>query len=194
VPVANGAANHTPLLDTSVLLGHDDEISVQALIDQTLEVVHGEFQRLGDRIGIPPGPGISLELLRHGPLGQDLIRLAMVAHGLAREPQELVLEAIDAVLQLLFWPAAGDDYQVPRTFWETELGRLLARAKFRAFPVAALVGITSAATMLGVSRPTIYRWMDNRMLDYVHDEVSGRTFVLRDGLDRYRATTTYLSA
>ena len=75
---------------------------------------------------------------------------------------------------MLFWPAAAEDYTVPRSFWDTDLGRMLALAKYRAYD-PELVSIGSAAQQLGVTRPTIYRWMDDRTLNYVRDDMSGRT-------------------
>ena len=35
------------------------------------------------------------------------------------------------------------------------------------------------ANVLKVTRPTIYRWMDDRSLGYVRDDMSGRTLVVR---------------
>jgi excisionase family DNA binding protein len=168
--------------------------AVQAAIDQTLQVVSGESRRLATRLGPAAAAPPSLAQLRAGSLGQDLVRLALVADGRIREPRERVLAAIDAVLQLLFWPAGADAYTVPRSFWATDLGRLLARAKYRAFAAEDLVGIGAAARQLGVTRPTIYRWMDDGSLDYVRDEISGRSFVLRRGVDRYRQVAAELAA
>jgi excisionase family DNA binding protein len=168
--------------------------AVQAAIDQTLQVVSGESRRLATRLGPAAAAPPSLAQLRAGSLGQDLVRLALVADGRIREPRERVLAAIDAVLQLLFWPAGADAYTVPRSFWGTDLGRLLARAKYRAFAAEDLVGIGAAARQLGVTRPTIYRWMDDGSLDYVRDEISGRSFVLRRGVDRYRQVAAELAA
>jgi excisionase family DNA binding protein len=158
-------------------------VSMQAAIDQTLELLAAESRRVEAQLGIVRLPLPTLEQLRAGPLGRDLARLALVADGHLREPQAEVATVIDAVVQLLFWPAGAEEYTVPRTFWATDLGRMLARAKFRAFGAADLVGINAAAEQLGVSRPTIYRWMDDRSLDYVHDEISGRTFLVRHGID-----------
>jgi excisionase family DNA binding protein len=156
----------------------------QAVIDQALQVVYADHHRFATRLCSPSAlRPLDPEHLRRGPLGRDLARLALVARGRAGEPPEGVLAAIDAVVQLLFWPAAAEDYQVPRAFWETELGRLLALAKFRAFAPTELVGIGAAAHQLGVTRPTIYRWIDDRSLDSVRDQASGRTFVVRRGVD-----------
>ncbi len=104
-----------------------------------------------------------------------------------------VVQAIDAVLQVLFWPAAADDYMVPRSFWDTDLGRMLALAKYRAYDRAELVSIGSAAQQLGVTRPTIYRWMDDRTLNYVRDDMSGRTFVVRRDVDMLRQVAAGLA-
>jgi excisionase family DNA binding protein len=167
--------------------------AVQAAIDQVLRLVDDAADRLATRLDPAAATPRSLAELRAGPLGQDLRRLAMVADGHVREPRERVLAAIDAVLQLLFWPPGADDYTVPRTFWETDLGILLARAKYRAFAVSDLVGIGVAAQQLGVSRPTVYRWMDDGSLDYVRDVLTRRTFVLRRGVDQRRMVAAELS-
>jgi excisionase family DNA binding protein len=155
-------------------------------IDQVLRLVDDDSERLATRLGPVVVAPRSLAQLRSGPLGQDLRRLAMVAEGRVREPRKQVLAAIDAVLQLLFWPPGADDYSVPRAFWETDLGGLLARAKYRAFAASELVGIGVAAQQLGASRPTVYRWMDEGSLDYVRDTLTGRMFVLRRGVDQRR--------
>jgi excisionase family DNA binding protein len=160
--------------------------SVQTAIDQVLRLVDGDADRLATRLGPAAVAPRSLAELRAGPLGQDLLRLAMVAENQLREPRERVLAAIDAVLQLLFWPPGAADYSVPRVFWETDLGSLLARAKYRAFAASDLVGIGVAAQQLGVSRPTVYRWMDEGSLDYVRDTLTGRLFILRRGVDQRR--------
>ena len=155
----------------------------QPAIDQALSVLDLDRQRLADRLGIPGATLPSSEQLRAGPLGQDLRRLALVADGRIREPAERVLSAIASVLGLLFWPAGGDEVAVPRAFWASHLGRMLARAKYRAFAGEDLVGIAAAARQLGVSRPTIYRWIDDGSLDHVRDDRRGRTFLLRRGVD-----------
>lgn len=155
----------------------------QDVIDQALQLVYSHHHRLVTRLYPTAFQPLSVEVLRSGPLGQDLHRLATLARGQIREPKERVLTAIDAVVQLLFWPAASDDYTVPRSFWDTDLGRMMAMAKFRAYEPSELVSIGNAAQQLGVTRPTIYRWMDDRRLNYVRDDMSGRTFVVRRDIE-----------
>lgn len=156
----------------------------QKVMDNALQLVYSHYHRLATQLSADAFQELTLDQLRGGPLGQDLLRLARLARGQVRETQDLVLEAIDSVLQLLFWPVAADDYTVPRTFWDTDLGRMLALAKFRAYDASELVSIGNAAQQLGVTRPTIYRWMDEKQLNYVRDDMSGRTFVVRRDIER----------
>ena len=158
----------------------------QDVIDQALQLVYSHHHRLVSQLFPAAFQSLSMEQLRTGPLGRDLGRLAALARGQARESKEHVLQAIDSVVQLLFWPAAADDYTVPRSFWDTELGRMMALAKYRAFEPSELVSIGNAAQQLGVTRPTIYRWMDDRTLNYVRDDMSGRTFVVRRDIDNLK--------
>ena len=166
----------------------------QAAIDEALQLVYSQHHRLISRLHKDSFQELTLGQLREGALGQDLRRLAAVARGDEAEPKEQVLQAIDAVLQVLFWPAAADDYMVPRSFWDTDLGRMLAVAKYRAYDPQELVSIGNAAQQLGVTRPTIYRWMDDRTLNYVRDDMSGRTFVVRRDIDNLKRVAAELSA
>ena len=159
----------------------------QEVIDQALGLVYSHHNRLVTRLAPDSFVPLDIEELRAGPLGRDLHRLASLARGHSREDKELVLRAIEDVLQLLFWPAAADEYMVPRSFWDTELGRMMALAKFRAYEPHELVSIGAAAETLAVTRPTIYRWMDDRRLNYVKDEISGRTFIVRRDIENFKS-------
>jgi len=164
----------------------------QHVIDHSLQLVYSHQHRLTSQLYPAAIQLLTLEQLRDGPLGQDLWRLGQLARGFSRESKESVLEAIESVLQLLFWPAAADDYTVPRSFWDTDLGRMMALAKYRAFEPAELVSIGNAAQQLGVTRPTIYRWMDDRTLNYVRDDMSGRTFVVRRDIENLKRVAAEL--
>ena len=164
----------------------------QAAIDDALQLVYSQHHRLIGQLHLDSFRELSLDELRQGPLGQDLQRLSTLARGQAREQKGLVLSAIDAILQVLFWPAAAEDYTVPRSFWDTELGRMLALAKYRAYDPTELVSIGSAAQQLGVTRPPIYRWMDDRTLNYVRDDMSGRTFVVRRDIEQLKSVAREL--
>ena len=71
---------------------------------------------------------------------------------------------------------------------------MMALAKYRAFEPSELVSIGNAAQQLGVTRPTIYRWMDDRTLNYVRDDMSGRTFVVRRDIDNLKRVAMELGA
>lgn len=158
-----------------------------AIIDEALQFAYSHAYRVADRLlpGMIASPGLAD--LRDGPLGRDLRRLVAVARGVRAEDRETVFAAVESILQLFFWPALASDYSVPRDFWETELGRVLARAKARAIRRDEVVSIAEAARRLGVARPTVYRWVDARLLGAIRDEPSGRTFVLRRDVDRMAA-------
>ncbi|TXG82352.1 MAG: DNA-binding protein [Thermomicrobiales bacterium] len=166
----------------------------QPVIDQALQVVYSHHHRLISQLYPSAFEPLSLDALRDGPLGRDLSKLARLARGEVKEQKDHVLTAIDSIVQLLFWPAAADDYTVPRSFWDSELGRMLALAKFRAFEANELVSIGNAAQQLNVTRPTIYRWMDDRTLSYVKDDMSGRTFVVRKDIENLKRVAAELGA
>ena len=159
----------------------------QTVVDDALQLVYSQHHRIISRLYPPAMPRVSLEQLREGPLGEDFSRLAQIAMGALRAGRDEVLGAIDSVLQLLFWPVGSETYTVPRSFWEQPLGKMLSLAKLRSFEPSDLVSIGNAANMLNVTRPTIYRWMDDKVLDYVRDDMSGRTFVVRHDVEAMKA-------
>lgn len=158
----------------------------QAIIDEALQLVYSQHHRIISRLYPSARARIGIEELRAGPLGEDLARLALIAAGDQRASRDEVLGAIDSVLQLLFWPVGAEVYTVPRSFWEQPLGKMLSLAKLRSFEPGELVSIGQAAAHLKVARPTIYRWMDDKALDYVRDDMSGRMFVVRQDVEAMR--------
>lgn len=200
-PVAKGDSE--PTADKDAELDHEGLGSraedwlgnvVPEAIDDALQLVYFQYHRLIAQLHPGSFRELTLEDLRSGPLGNDLLRLAALAKGEVREPKDLVLSAIDSVLQIFFWPAAADDYTVPRTFWDTDIGRMLALAKYRAYDPKDLVSIGTAAQLLGVNRPTVYRWMDDRTLNYVRDDLSGRTFVVLRDIEHLKRVAAEISA
>jgi excisionase family DNA binding protein len=163
-----------------------DAREYQDVIDQALQLVYSHHHRLIHQLYPSAFTPLTLEQLRSGTLGQDLTRLALLARGQIRESKEHVLTAIESIVQMVFLPAAADDYSVPRSVWVTDLGRMLALAKFKAFEPNELVSIGNAAQQLSVTRPTIYRWMDDRTLNYVRYDMSGRTFVVRRDIENLK--------
>ncbi len=158
----------------------------QEAIDEALHLVYSQHLRIASRLDSRPLEKAEIVELRNSPLGSDLLRLARIAIGQERAGQDEVRGTIDAVLQLLFWPAATDRYTVPRNFWDQPLGVMLSRAKFTAYPRAELITIGQAARALGVTRTTIYRRMDEGELDFVRDDLSGRTFLVRHDVETWQ--------
>jgi excisionase family DNA binding protein len=158
----------------------------QDTIDKTVRLVYSQMHRYHVKLFGKAPDAVSVEGLREGPLGRDLYRLGRLARGEEQANQDDVFRAVNSVLELLFWPAGEDQYQVPRSFWEEPLGKMLSQAKLRAVDPSELMSIGNAAQNLGVTRPTIYRWMDDHTLNYVRDEMSGRTFVFRHDVDQMK--------
>ncbi len=163
----------------------EDSLESQYLqaIDDTLHLLYSQDCWLAAQLHPDAVPSLTLEQLREGALGHDLRLLAAIAQDQAYESHRDVLLTIDAVLQVLFWPAAADDYYVPRLFWDTPLGRMLTLAKFRAYRPQDLISVDEAGRLLGVTTPTLYRWMEDRTLDYVRDDTSNRTWIVRRDVD-----------
>lgn len=163
-----------------------DRMTDQEIIDQALLALGSQQYRLAKRLSPRSPAPLTLDQLHQSELGQDLGRLSAISKGEIRADRQQVLTVIDDVLSVLFTPPWGDDYSVPRSFWESDFGRMLSMAKYRAYEPTDLISIGNAAQQLGVTRPTIYRWMDDRTLGYVRDEMSGRTFVVREDVEALR--------
>ena len=167
----------------------DDARDYWEVIDNVVQLTYSHHHRLIMQLYPDSFEMLSLDQLREGPLGKNLLRIAQVADGQLRLPRLLVLEAIETILQTLFWPTAADDYSVPRAFWDTDCGRMLSRAKYYSYDQSDLMSLGEAAEKLGVSRSKIYRWMDNQSLSYVRDDQSGRTFVVKRDVDNVKRIT-----
>ena len=155
----------------------------QEVMDNALGVVYSAQHHLVSSLFPGDQRSVSIEELRKSRLGNDLTIFLELAYGERKEPRDQVNERLDSVLQLLFWAPMAEDYQVPREFWETDLGRMLSIAKYRAYERSELLTVGEAATLLRVTRPTLYRWLDEKHLDYVRDDLSGQTFVVREDVD-----------
>ncbi len=158
----------------------------QELVDKALLLVYHHSSRLQSQLSPDAAHPLSLDQLRQGPLGHDLNLIMQIARGERYGNRFGLLEAVESILQLLFWPAAADDYRVPLAFWSTGLGRKLMAAKFRVFKPNELVTIEQAAQEFGVSRASVQRWMQDRTLNYVIDEQSGCAYVIRRDVDNLK--------
>jgi hypothetical protein len=165
-------------------------IDYEPVIDQTLRLIHSQLHRFHRHLTGTAPDAVSLEQLRSGPLGQDLQRLASIARGEERASADQVFQSVRAILDLLFWPAGADVYEVQHPFWTEPLGKMLSQAKWRSVDHAELMSIGAAAEQLGVARPTIYRWMYAGSVESVRDDTSDRFYVLRRDINTILAEET----
>jgi hypothetical protein len=165
-------------------------IDYEPVIDQTLRLIHSQLHRFNRHLTGAVPDAVSLEQLRSGPLGQDLERLARIARGEEQVSADQVFQSVRAILDLLFWPAGADVYEVQHPFWTEPLGRMLSQAKWRSVDHAELMSIGAAAEQLGVARPTIYRWMYAGAVESVRDDTSDRFYVLRRDINTILAEET----
>jgi len=70
---------------------------------------------------------------------------------------------------------------------------MLMKAKFRAFRPRDLIDVGTAAQRLGVTRPTVYRWIDDHTLNFVRDDATGRVFVVRRDVENLLRVAAELS-
>ena len=120
-------------------------------------------------------------------------RRAHLAGG-SRHPRRRLAESRPA-------PSAGGELTRGPRWQHRQLSRVeveaLASRRWNprtAAPDSYWLGTKEAAQQLGVTRPTIYRWMDDRTLNYVRDDMSGRTFVVRRDIDNLKRVAAELSA
>lgn len=159
----------------------------EEIVDQALLRLHRQSAHFGQFLGGHPAT-VSIAELRRSPIGHDLLFLSRIAHGEDHADTEKVFRIVNTVLDLLFGSASTQPYQVPRAFWEEPLGRMLSQAKLRTINADDLVSIGQATQRLGVTRPTIYRWMDDGTLDYVYDIASGRVYVRRQDVEQLQGS------
>lgn len=164
----------------------EDEV-YQVVIDEALQLVYSQYFHVVAALNRDKAAPFTLAELRQGPLGVALHSLAEIARGVVQADREEVRGAIDSVLQLLFWPVGLESFTVPRSFWEQPLGKMLSLAKLRSFKSEDLLSIGQAAAVLKVTRPTIYRWLDDRVIDWIRDDASNRTFVVRQEVEALKA-------
>ena len=165
----------------------------QKSIDQTLRLVYSqEYREYIKLFGVEP-ESPSIEEIRAGPLGRDLLRLSRIARGDDECSPDDVYNIVDSVLELLFWAPGNDYYQVPREFWDEPLGRMLSLSILQTLDPDDLMTVGEAAVLLGVTRPLVYRWMDERVLRSVRDTSAGQFLVIRKDVESLLEETQRLS-
>lgn len=153
------------------------------IIDKTLRLNYLQEYRYQLKLtGQQPAPP-TIEELRGGPLGYDLALLSRIARDEVERSSDEVFALVDSVLELLFWPPGIDYYTVPSGFWDEPLGKLLSVAIFHSMEADDLITIGETASQLGVTRPSVYRWLDERILRAVRNPITDLVLVVRSDVD-----------
>ncbi len=154
-----------PVLDslpwTSTVSRDEQAAEAEAAIDQALDLLYSEWHHLASRLSVECATPLDRQKLRAGPLGRDLRRLAAIARGEETTAPETILRAVEAVLQLLFWPAGGHRFTIPRGFWTTDLGIMLNRAQGRAYEASDANREPSMRSSV-IDRLALYQPADSR--------------------------------
>ena len=158
----------------------------QNAVDLVLRMTYSQFYRYSVLL-FGKGPEIqSVKELREGPLGQDLEVIKRIALGEISRDQKELLRAVEAVIELLFWPAGEEYPSVPREFWDT-IGEVLVLALFRVLGEEQFLGAKETATLLGTSRSKVYRWVDERILRSYQLPDQERLYILRQDVEKLLA-------
>ena len=144
---------------------HELELSIrQDYLEVIDRVILADLGRLWESIGkIDPhirrgfeGWSYNPEALRRGSLGHNLLIIAAYADGKWFIGQEDVEESMKLVYQTLFGNSLTDDYTLPPTFSNTELGKLFDEADTRKYDIGELISTREACTLLGISRQSLH--------------------------------------
>jgi hypothetical protein len=126
----------------------------ERVIDQALALLQSEWRRIA--MGLAPDCIATVDRgqLRDGPIGGDLRRLAAIARGDEVADPGDVQRAVEAVVQLLYWPAGAHTFEVPERFWQTELGSMLVQATARSRH-AVRVGRVKGVARVDATEPVV---------------------------------------
>ena len=161
-------------------------------IDKALLQVYQQHRRLALWLYPDGFRELTLDHLREGPLGRDLRRLAAYAQGQAYETVNRPSRQLTPCCRCCSGRLRPTDYWVPRFFWDTDLGRMLNRAKLRSYKPDELVSLGQAA------RPARCHHTDHLSLDgrshlgWVRDDNNGRTWIVRREIEQLKRKATEL--
>lgn len=169
--------------------GDDHAWDDEEVIDTVLRLVADHHRAVGAAIG-KRSFSPSLAELRQSPLGQDLRLLAVAGYGDVSRDQ--VRETAARVSDLLLRPLAAEQMVIPRWFWFTAIGRIVARAARAAYGDDGLISVDEAADRLGIAPELVLGWAEDGAIASIPDE-AGRPFVPRDAIERRRLVARELA-
>ena len=175
--------------EAPVVRGDDNAWDDDDVIDTVLRLVADHHRAVGAAIG-KRSFSPSLAELRQSPLGQDLRLLTAAGHGDVSRDQ--MRETAARVSDLLLRPLAAEEMVVPRWFWFTAIGRIVARAARAAYGDDGLMSVDAAADRLGIAPELVMGWTDDGAIVSIPDD-AGRPLVPRDAIERRRLVARELA-
>lgn len=183
-PIAETNATKAPVVRGSDGPWDDDDV-----IDTVLRLVADHHRAVGAAIGkrtFSP----SLAELRQSPLGQDLRLLTVAGYG--DVSRDHVQETAGRVTDLLLRPLAAEGMVIPAWFWETAIGRIVARAARVTYGDDGLMSIADAADRLGIAPAVVAGWTTDGAIVSIPDD-AGRPMVPRDAIEKRRVIARELA-
>jgi hypothetical protein len=176
-PTIDIAVDEAPVVRSDDNAWDDDEV-----IDTVLRLVADHHRAVGAAIG-KRSFSPSLAELRQSPLGQDLRLLAAAGYG--DVSRDHVRETAARVSDLLLRPLAAEQMVIPRWFWSTAIGRIVARAARITYGNDGLMTVDDAADRLGIAPELVMGWTTDGAIASIPDD-TGRPLVPRDAIERRR--------
>jgi hypothetical protein len=168
--------------EAPVVRGDDNAWDDDEVIDTVLRLVADHHRAVGAAIG-KRSFSPSLAELRQSPLGQDLRLLAAAGYG--DVSRDHVRETAARVSDLLLRPLAAEQMVIPRWFWSTAIGRIVARAARITYGNDGLMTVDAAADRLGIAPELVMGWTTDGAIASIPDD-AGRPLVPRDAIERRR--------
>jgi hypothetical protein len=151
----------------------------EALIREVTGMVRARYQELGTALGEPSGGATTEKTERTGedsPLRRDLKLLVSVANGEYMRSDAMVRRvelALTRLTDLLLGSVLRGNASVPESFWQSNIGVVVSRARWW-ISLDDLITISNAAALAfgennQANRMRIARAMENGTLDWVPD-------------------------
>jgi hypothetical protein len=162
------------------------EAADRAAIVTTVRGVYQQAALAGEGIGFRLHE-LTDEQLAASPVAYRLSLLVGAVRGDASKPPEDLQDALDEVLQALYFDPVTLRTDVPDAFWSDSLiGRHLARAKLLLHPPADLVSLNQIASIVGLPRDHVANIVQALQVERFFDPDEQRWFYPRAVIDAIR--------
>ncbi|MEO8286244.1 MAG: hypothetical protein ABI670_07375 [Chloroflexota bacterium] len=148
----------------------------ESLVQEITALVGRRYNELGTALGAQPVEGVSSQAGEATPLQRDLRLLIAVANGEHMRTNAMVRRvelALNRLMDLLLGNVLQSRAILPDSFWQTDIGVVVSRARWWISSDDLITISNAAALAFGentqASRMRIARAMDNGLLDWVPD-------------------------